>query len=270
MSTITVTFSSLRPDVKRHLSIMGKRERDKQGKNIFASITLGSPEEDIIDVYLQSGANSILSALSQLLFSYNVSATTAEATFKYTRSSHVVSGVQKGISSYCVYFAVCEYLAMDFPELAKKYYDLAERTRRDVIMLAFSKLPPNSSGVDYDYDSGGDDSGGGSSTPESLTVSATQDDGVYGFDVPASTIISMYELNDYLKASAGSSVTLRIKAGSSVVSTGISLPYTFTEELINTIHNDYGSSTLRFTPPMEQTGSITSSSVLTLTTNNNS
>jgi hypothetical protein len=246
---------------------MGKRERDKQGKNIFASITLGSPEEDIIDVYLQSGANSILSALSQLLFSYSVNATTAEATFKYTRSSHVVSGVQKGISSYCVYFTVGEYLAMDFPELAKKYYDLAERTRRDVIMLAFSKLPPNSSGVDYDYDSGGDSGDDDGQTVVYNAEESQYSEGTYVFKVPASAILTMYNSAGALRVMCSTAnVPFALSAGDfSVLSSTITPTHDFTSAEISNI-NSFASQDITFTPTGLNASDITANSTLTLTT----
>lgn len=267
MTTISIVYSSLYSDIKRHLSIIGKRERDKQGKNIFSAITLSSAEDDILGSYLQSGANSIISALSQLLSMCSITQSTATAILRGTRSDHVSTGIQRGVRDYCIYFTVAEYLAMDFPELAKKYYDLAERTKGDVFVLAFSKQPPTSSGADP---SGGGDSGGGDSGTVSTTIAATQDgESVWGFDVPAATILSMYLLHDNLTASVGSSVTLRIKSGSDVVSIGINLPYSFTPSLIEKIEDDYSEATLRFTPPMDQDGSITSSSVLTLTTSNN-
>ena len=123
-----MTFQELKIAVKKHLSIIGKRLFDRDGKNMFSNITLSSAEDPILDQYLQIAAQNLEAAVRQLVVNYElVEGSTIDMTLHNTRHA-TLSEVdfdercRQMFMSYIVNFVVGEYLGMTHPELAEKYY----------------------------------------------------------------------------------------------------------------------------------------------------
>jgi len=140
---MTITFTTIKQAIKRHLSIIGKRLYDKEGKNLFSNITVSSAEDPIFEQYIAAGAQNVEALLRQLLTSYSITASSITMTLTNTRGMadfDTRSGDM--ITTYITLFSVGEYLGMAHPELAAKYQTDATNAMQSLLAYAFHKEPP--------------------------------------------------------------------------------------------------------------------------------
>lgn len=143
MAEQTIPLDGVKPKIKKHLSIIGKRLYDKEGKNLFSNITVSSAEDGIFDHYVSAAAQNIAGALAQFVTSYSdTSIKVNDARWNTTLPPALVNAAQ----SYALLFSVGEYLAMTHPELAEKYYRDAQGMMNTVIATAYHKEPPSANG----------------------------------------------------------------------------------------------------------------------------
>ena len=135
----TIDISNIDGDIKRHLSVIGKRLYDKEGKNLFSNITVSSAEPSIFTQYISAAAQNISGALAQFVTSYTDTTINVDGTRWNTA---LVTSVTNAAKSYAVFFSVGEYLAMTHPELAEKYYRDANGMMQTIMTLAYHKNPP--------------------------------------------------------------------------------------------------------------------------------
>ena len=135
----TIDISNIEGDIKRHLSVIGKRLYDKEGKNLFSNITVSSAEPSIFTQYISAAAQNISGALAQFVTSYTDTTINVDGTRWNTA---LVNSVTNAAKSYAVFFSVGEYLAMTHPELAEKYYRDANGMMQTIMTLAYHKNPP--------------------------------------------------------------------------------------------------------------------------------
>jgi len=135
----TISLTGVKANVKKHLSIIGKRLYDKEGKNLFSNITVSSAEDGIFDHYVSAAAQNIAGAIAQFVTNYSdTSITINDARW----DSQVATALNKAAQSYALLFSVGEYLAMTHPELAEKYYRDAQGMMNTIITTAYHKDPP--------------------------------------------------------------------------------------------------------------------------------
>ena len=138
----TINLSGVPSDIKKHLSIIGKRLYDKDGKNLFSNITVSSAEDGIFTHYVSAAAQNIAGAIAQFVTNYSdTSITVNDARW----DSQVATALSKAAQSYALLFSVGEYLAMTHPELAEKYYRDAQGMMNTIIATAYHKDPPSAS-----------------------------------------------------------------------------------------------------------------------------
>lgn len=148
---MTVSFATIKSAVKRHLSIIGKRLYDKEGKNLFSNITVSSAEDPIFDQYISAGAQNIESLFRQLVTLYNVNGTT-DITIVLENNRGVSEFDNRCadlITTYITLFTVGEYLSMTHPDLAEKYSRDAANAIQSLMAYAFYKEPPTGNGGSY-------------------------------------------------------------------------------------------------------------------------
>lgn len=141
---MTITFQDIKSEVKRHLSIIGKRMYSKDGQNLFSQITVSSAEDPIFEQYICAAAQNVESMLMPLVGSFApLSSHTVGFTFKNTRGSmDFDSRCGEMVKTYITLFTVGEYLAMTHPELAEKYYRDATNAIQSLMAYAYHKDPP--------------------------------------------------------------------------------------------------------------------------------
>lgn len=147
---MTISFNTLKSLVKRHLSVIGKRLYDKEGKNLFSNITTSSAEDPIFDQYLAAAVQAVETVLHQFITSWTDNTTSVTMTLVNTRGdSDFEARTQKFIESYMVLFTVGEYLAMTHPDIAQKYRIDVEGTMQSLVQYVFYKKPPTKSASGY-------------------------------------------------------------------------------------------------------------------------
>lgn len=136
----TISLSDVGSNIKKHLSVIGKRFYDKNGKNLFSNITVSSAEEGIFNDYINAAAQNIAGALAQFDTSYsNTSISVNSARW----DSETAKALQNAAESYALFFSIGEYLAMTHPELATKYQQDAQGMMHTIVSTAYYKAPPS-------------------------------------------------------------------------------------------------------------------------------
>lgn len=147
---MTITISSVISDIKRHLSLMGKRLYSKDGKNMFSDITTSSLEDPIFVHYIGIAARNIHATFGNFVSSFSFTDTNVTLTLAITRREGDFDSKLEGfIKSYLTFFSIGEYLAATHPDLAKKYQDDADNTLQETIVFIFYKKPPTASTASY-------------------------------------------------------------------------------------------------------------------------
>ena len=141
---MTITFSTIKAAIKRHLSIIGKRTFTKDGQNQFSQITVSTAEDPIFEQYIVSGAQNVEAALRQLLVQYTATVPQSiEIVLRNTRgTTDFDTRCGDMISTYITLFSVGEYLAMTHPEMAQKYQADADGSMQSLMAYAYHKEPP--------------------------------------------------------------------------------------------------------------------------------
>ena len=140
----TISLTGISTDIKKHLSVIGKRLYTKDGKNMFSDITVSTAEQPsagsgIFDQYISAAAQNIAGALAQFVTSYSDTSIDVTGT---RWNAALTSSVQNAAKSYATLFTVGEYLAMTHPDLAEKYYRDAQGMMNTITTLAYHKNAP--------------------------------------------------------------------------------------------------------------------------------
>lgn len=62
-----ISIDSIKSDVKKTLSLVGKRSVDRQGNTLFASVTLSSAEEGMLDSFISEGTHLFFGEVAPLV-----------------------------------------------------------------------------------------------------------------------------------------------------------------------------------------------------------
>lgn len=65
--SIAIDINSIKSDVKKTLSLIGKRSGDRQGNTLFASVTLSSAEEGLLSSFISEGAHLFFGEVAPLV-----------------------------------------------------------------------------------------------------------------------------------------------------------------------------------------------------------
>ena len=146
---MTLTIQDIIKDIKRHLSIIGKRMYNNGGKNMFSDITLSSAEDtNILTQYINISAQDIEAMLKQFITSSSYSDTEIKINISNTRGDFDFEYRTKYLSlSFITLNSLGEYLSMVHPELAQKYLSDARQRMESLIGYVFYKQPPETSEV---------------------------------------------------------------------------------------------------------------------------
>lgn len=139
--SITITKSNIVSAVKQHLSSIGKRLYDKEGKNMFSNITLSSAEDSLLNQYIESSVQDVEAVLKQFISASSYS-TSITLTISNTRGdSDFETRTTDLIKSYATLNSVAEYLSMFHPDIASKYQRDAQQRMEMLVAYVFYKKP---------------------------------------------------------------------------------------------------------------------------------
>ena len=137
------TIATIVSAAKRHLSIIGKRLYEKDGKNMFADITLSSVEDPILTQYINASAQDVEAFLKQLVTASTYSSTTITITIANTRGdSDFATRTQALAESFITLNTVGEYLSMVHPDISQKYLADARKRMEALVSYVFYKKQP--------------------------------------------------------------------------------------------------------------------------------
>lgn len=153
---MTITIATVISDIKRHLSTIGKRLYNKEGKNMFSDITLSSAEDtQILTQYITASAQDVEAALKQFITASTYNTTSISMTITNTRGdSDFQTRVQDLTGSYVRLNSIGEYLSMVHPDLAQKYFADAKQRMESLMLYVIYKKAPAASTYSYSDISG--------------------------------------------------------------------------------------------------------------------
>ena len=152
---ITIDWSHVKNAVKKHLSIMGKRQKNPEGNTAFAGITLSSAEEDVMKQYINAAVETFVGEMAQLVTYYDSG---DFLTFKIKNSrwagteTSVTVPFEGNMIGYVVAYVSNAVLGMNYPDLSKKYESDMINHLNAAIKLVFVKTEPANSGGGYNID----------------------------------------------------------------------------------------------------------------------
>ena len=152
---ITIDWSHVKNAVKKHLSIMGKRQKNPEGNTAFAGITLSSAEEYVMKQYINAAVETFAGEMAQLVTYYDSG---DFLTFKISNSrwagteTSVTVPFEGNLIGYVVAYVENAVLGMNYPDLAKKYESDMTNHLNAAIKLVFVKTEPENSGGGYNID----------------------------------------------------------------------------------------------------------------------
>ena len=140
---ITLNFNTLASDVKRSLSIIGKRSIDENGNVIFKDITLSSLEEPLLEDYFQQAIIDLTTESDTFITASTDD--TLTLTFPTNHNEALNSAITKICNAYCVSYALYSWFSIVAPRLQEKYMGDCKRQMSALIRLINVKKPPTAS-----------------------------------------------------------------------------------------------------------------------------
>lgn len=145
--TVKITLAHIRKDVKKHLSFMGKRQKNNEG-TAFANITLSSAEEDLVNMYIKAAIEVFVGEMERLITYYSYEDFLVFE-IKNTRWANDKTSItvpfEGNFMGYVVAYVGNAVLGMNYPELAKKYAEDMTNHLNAAIKLVYYKQEPNKS-----------------------------------------------------------------------------------------------------------------------------
>lgn len=137
---ITLNFTTLAAEVKRSLSIIGKRSVDENGNLMYKDITLSSLEEPLLEDYLQQAVIDLTTETDTFITASTDSSLTL--TFPTNHNDALNTVITNVCKAYCVSYALYSWLSIVAPRLQEKYMGDCRRQAGALIRLIHNKTAP--------------------------------------------------------------------------------------------------------------------------------
>lgn len=142
MAAVTISLDTLKQEVKKHLSVIGKRTYTKDGHNMFSNITVSTAEDPIIDSYLAIASQAVYALIHQFVKTWSISGSTLTLELENTRNdANFQAKAKEYIESFMTLSATGDYLAMTHPDIAQKYKADTTGAMQSLLMYVFYKKP---------------------------------------------------------------------------------------------------------------------------------
>lgn len=143
---ITISMDSIESDVTKQVSVIAKRQKDKNGDSLFGSTTLSAVEKTVIRQYIESAIRSFAGELAPVVRTYIDSSLPASVTFNVTRLNEGhKNAFESCFMGYVRAYTTYMVLTLSSTEQAKVYSDEANTLLKSAIKLVFDKTPPATS-----------------------------------------------------------------------------------------------------------------------------
>lgn len=137
---ITFDFATLATEVKRSLSIIGKRSIDEQGNLMYKDITLGSLEEPLLNDYFQQAVIDLSTETDTFITASTDTSLTL--TFPANHNNALEPAITKLCNAFCVSYALYSWFSIVAPRLVEKYMGDCKRQAGALIRMVYNKKPP--------------------------------------------------------------------------------------------------------------------------------
>lgn len=141
---ITISMDSIESDVMKQVSVIAKRQKDKNGDSLFGSTTLSAVEKTVIRQYIESAIRSFAGELAPVVRTYIDSSLSASVTFNVTRLNEGhKNAFESCFMGYVRAYTTYMVLTLSSTEQAKVYSDEANALMKSAIKLVFDKEAPS-------------------------------------------------------------------------------------------------------------------------------
>ena len=139
----TFDYTELYGKVSRSLSIIGKRSTDDHGNRLFADITLGSREKDIVEDYFRQAVIDLAAEMEAFITAETTTAITI--TLPSSHNEQLDTFIGNSCDEYCVSYALYSWFTVTAPRLSDKYLGDMKRQLSAVVRLIHEKKAPEGS-----------------------------------------------------------------------------------------------------------------------------
>ena len=147
---MTLSFNTIKSEVQRHLSVIGKRMYDKEGRNMFSNVTVSSDERPILDQYIKEAAQTVEGALRQLVTAFAIGSSDITLNLTNTRGAQDFDArCKEMVTTFIVSYTLNEYLGMTHPDISRKYQGELQVNMEALMNYAFYKEPPTKATYAY-------------------------------------------------------------------------------------------------------------------------
>lgn len=141
---ITFDFNTLLEEVKRSLSVIGKRTVDDNGNKLFSDITVSSNEESIISDYFRQAVIDLAAELAaHITTPAKAEGTTIAIGLPSNHDTAIEPFIRDACKAYCVSYALYSWFTVTAPRISEKYNADCSRQVNSVIRLVNQKSEPD-------------------------------------------------------------------------------------------------------------------------------
>lgn len=142
---ITLNYSELYGVVERSLSIIAKRSIDEKGNRLFADITLGSREVEIVSDYIRSAIVHIAADLRQYvtLETPGSGIYTLGITLYADANTKLEDTIRQAVKDYIVAYTLYSWFNVSAPRIYEKYLSDANAMKNFIIAQVFHRQRPS-------------------------------------------------------------------------------------------------------------------------------
>lgn len=140
---LTVSLSEIENDIVKHLSIIGKRNTDRQGNTMFTNVTLSAAERAVVDQYITEAVNVFAGEVAPVVKTYDT-AEPPSVTFDVSRVNAGHRGAfEKTFIGFTRSYVLHGVLEMSNTEQAKGYGEAMTRQLAAAVKTVFDKTAPS-------------------------------------------------------------------------------------------------------------------------------
>lgn len=143
--TINIGTDDIKKDVFRHLSIIGKRLKAKDGSSMFSSTTLSSAEDGEFDQHLSGSVARIAAEFPEYITEYagsKVIITLWKERWNESMRAAFVDSFMSALTACVTY----EIISIYAPDYAKKFADDTNASIQDLRRHFYTNRPPDIGG----------------------------------------------------------------------------------------------------------------------------
>lgn len=141
-NSFSVSVATVKSSVRAQLSVIGKHHATQPNSTLFSTTTLSSLESSVMDEFVRTAVQLVVSALTPVLSVYSSS-----TSFKFSVNSSrwgnaLPVAVQDAVQSFIVASVVQSCLNMTVPDIAPRYSADAQNMLTAIVSMVFTKQPP--------------------------------------------------------------------------------------------------------------------------------